>query len=155
MNVRLAAETISNSVANTLEQLCRDGYKEFENSEPVVEFIRFINNGYDVLNFAENKKEDKKYKQRICNDTAEHIFKFGESFKQYIRELEYRTPTKSTPVLQSAVYVGFLGFYSNFVSLQGIYDDFVLNGPLNEFFCFQFSQDHLETFFSLIRYTDL
>lgn len=155
MNVKLACETISNSVANTLEQLCRDGYKEFENSATAVEFLRFFNNGYDVLNFEENKKEDNKYKQRLCRDTAEDIFKFGESFKQYIRQLEYRTKTTSKPVLQSTLYTGFLGFYSNFVSLRGIYEDFVLNGPLNEFFSFQFCQDHLETFFSLIRYVEL
>lgn len=154
MNVRLASETISNSVANALEQLSKDGYDEFENCRTTVEFLRFFNNGYDILNMG-YKKGDDKYKQRICSDTATHIFEYAESFKQYIRQLEYHTANKSTPVLQSTVYMGFFGFYLNFVSIQGIYEDFVLNGPFNEFHTFTFSQDHLETFFSLIRYTNL
>lgn len=44
-----------------------------------------------------------------------------------------------------------MGFYNNFISLKSIYQNFVENGPLNIFHCFQFSQDHLENFFSLIR----
>lgn len=150
MNVRLAAETISDSVANTLEQLRKDGYSDFKNSEPAEEFLRFFNNGYDILNFG-NANGNGKYKQKLCNDTKDHIFEFAEKFKQYIHQLEYHTSTTVTPILQSTVYLGFFGFYMNFISLEGIYEDFVLNGPLNEFQTFQFSQDHLETFFSLIR----
>lgn len=47
--------------------------------------------------------------------------------------------------------MGFLGFYIDAISVRGIYDEFVRNGPLGEFYTKQFSQDHLETFFSLIR----
>lgn len=103
------------------------------------------------MNFG-NKKRDDKYKQPLCSDTANRIFEFSENFKQYLSQLEYRTPTTKTPVLQSTAYVGFFGFYFNFVSLRGIYEDFVLNGSIDEFHTFQFSQDHLEAFFSLIRY---
>ena len=61
--------------------------------------------------------------------------------------------TKRVPVLQSqSVERGFFGFYHNFTSLKGIYEDLVKNGPLKEFFPFQFCQDHLENFFSLVRY---
>lgn len=151
MNVRLAAETISNSVADVIEQLDRDGYEEFTNSEPTVTFIRFFNAAYDILNFGENKKKDDKFKQKLCPNTARHIFEFAETFKSYISELEIRTNTTSKPALECNQSRGFFGFYYNFISLQGIYEDFVLNGPLDEFFTFQFNQDHLETFFSLIR----
>lgn len=60
MNVRLAAETISNSSANALTQLHNDGYEGFENAETTSEFMRNFNDGFDVLNFAKNKKSDEK-----------------------------------------------------------------------------------------------
>lgn len=151
MNVRLAAETLSKSVADTLEQLNKDGYDEFKNSRATSEFIRYIDSAFDVLNFGGSRKEDGRYKQKLCVDTAEHIFEFGERFKKFLTELELRRKTKSEPILSSTVYVGFYGFYMNFISLRGIYEDYVLNGPLKVFHPFQFSQDHLETFFALIR----
>lgn len=154
MNVRLASETLSNSVANTLEQLRKDGYDEFKNSETTEEFCRMFNNSFDIQNFG-CSQEDNTYKQRICNETADHIFEFAEQMKQYIKELQYKTKTTTKPILQSSVYMGFFGFYFNFISLRGIYEDFLFNGPLNEFHAFQFSQDHLETVFSLIRYENL
>lgn len=118
MNVRLAAETISNSVANALEQLCKDGYDDFKDCEATVQFLRMFNNAFDILNVMHGK-EDGKYRQRICSDTVKHIFEFAESFQQYIHQLEYRTATTSTPILQSPVYLGFFGFYYNFSSIKG------------------------------------
>lgn len=154
MNVRLAVETISNSVANSLEQLRKDGYEQYKNSATTVEFLRYFNDGFDVLNFGDDKQSDSRYKKPLNNETADHIFQFAEKFKQFIVELEYRTPTKNQALWTSTVGMGFFGFYSNFISLWGIYKDFVLNGPLKTFYPFQFSQDHLETFFSIIRYTN-
>lgn len=39
----------------------------------------------------------------------------------------------------------------NIQSTIGIYEEYVQNGPLPEFYTFQYSQDHLETYFSLVR----
>lgn len=44
-----------------------------------------------------------------------------------------------------------LGFASNITALEGLYTDNVLNGPLEFLHTFQFSQDHLETWFSCVR----
>lgn len=151
MSVKLAAETISNSSADALEQLYRDGYASFNDSLTTAKFIRIFNNGFDILNFGGSRKPDGRYKQKLCAATADHIFEFAGMLKQYIRKLEIRTNTSRVLILQSNAYVGFFGFYMNFVSLKGIYEDYVQNGPLAEFHPFQFSQDHLETFFSLIR----
>lgn len=151
MNVRLAVETISKSVADTLEQLRNDGYEDFKDSEATIEFLRFFNNAFDILNFGEFKKKDERYKQKMCADTADMIFEFADSFKRYISQLEYRQKTKSEPILVSTADTGFFGFFINFISLQGIYQDLVVNGPFTEFYPFQFSQDHLETYFSMIR----
>lgn len=153
MNVRLAAETISNSTANTLDQLCKDGYEEFKDAATTSDFLRYFNNVFDILNFGEGKKSDDKYKIPLCNETADKIFEFAEEFKQFVTQLEYHTKTnRRVPLWTSDVGMGFMGFYYNFISLRGIYEDFVQNGPLDIFYPFQFSQDHLETYFSLVRY---
>lgn len=53
MNVRLAVETFSNSVADTLEQLCEDNYEGFIGCEKTVKFLRLTNNVFDVMNYGE------------------------------------------------------------------------------------------------------
>lgn len=151
MNVKLAAETISKSVADTIDQLRIDGYEEYRNSKTTTEFIRFFNDAFDILNVRKHKPKDGHYQQRLCEDTANQMFEFADKFKTYISELELRKKTKSDPILESTAERGFFGFLHNFISLKGIYEDFIQNGPLEAFYTFQFSQDHLETFFSLIR----
>lgn len=47
--------------------------------------------------------------------------------------------------------MGFFGFLHNMTSTLGLYDDYIKNGPLEMFYTFQYSQDHLETYFSLVR----
>lgn len=152
MNTQLAAETISMSVADTIKQLRKDGYDVFKDGETTETFSRFFNNGFDILNFGANKEPDGKFRQKLFEGTADIFFDFAENFKEYISKLYFQYKKKSVPVLESHSGRGFFGFYVDFVSLRGIYEDFVLNGPLEEFYPFQFSQDHLETFFSLMRY---
>lgn len=151
MNVKLAAQTISNSVADVLEQLAKDGYSEFQNCEPTVECLRYFNDGFDILNFAEHHQPNDKFKQSVCAATADRIFAFSARFRRYLAELKVQTKTKRVPILSSGIKMGFFGFFHNFTSLRGIYEDLILNGPLEAFYTFQFSQDHLETLFSLIR----
>lgn len=152
MNTKLAAETISISVADTIAQLRKDGYDAFGDSETTECFLRFFNNAFDILNFGATNESDGKFKQKIFEDTADDIFNFADNFKEYISQLNFQYKTKSNPVLESGSGKGFFGFYVDFISLRGIYEDFVINGPLTEFHPFIFCQDHLETFFSLMRY---
>lgn len=154
MNVKLAAETISRSSANVLEQLRKDGYKEFKDSETTSEFLQIFNDAFDIQNFSQNDEINNEYKQPISKDSANKIFSFADRFKTYIQQLEVETTTKKKgrkSILGTVYTRGFLGFYNNFICLEGIYNDFVKNGPLKTFYPFQFSQDHLESLFSLFR----
>lgn len=158
MNVKLAVETISKSVADCLEQLRSDGYEEFKDCEKTVEFLRFFNNAFDILNFAKKiwSNNDNNYKQPICEATAEKNFSFLRNFNEFVGDLNFHVTMKngkicSKPILKSRAYMGFFGFSVDAISLEGIYEDFVKNGPLEEFYTMQFSQDHIETFFSLVR----
>lgn len=156
MNVKLAAQTLSKSVADLLEQLSNDGYEQFKNTARTVEFIRYYDNVFDILNFADKNQTNDDFKKPISETTAEGIFSYLESFKEYVNKLSFATMNKKnetikTPILKSRAFMGFFGFYVDAISLKGMYEDFVLNGPLEVLYTMQFSQDHLETFFSLIR----
>lgn len=60
MCVRIAAETISNSVADSIELLQRNGIAAFQGSRATVAFIRRINNIFDIAN-TENQTWDFEY----------------------------------------------------------------------------------------------
>lgn len=152
MNVAIAAQTISHSVADALEQLNRDGYQEFQNCEATVEFLRNFKDAFNILNFAEHKKPDGRFKLPLCEATAEKIFEFSAKFQLFLVDLELQNKTTKVPLLSTGKKMGFFGFYHNFISLRGIYEDLIQNGQHEVFCTFQFSQDHLETLFSLIRY---
>jgi len=49
MNVRLAAQTLDESVADALCYL-KNQKEHFSDVEPTAEFIRYINNAFDILN---------------------------------------------------------------------------------------------------------
>lgn len=155
MDVRLAAQTISKSVADVLAQLQCDGYEEFEHAEATIEFLRNFNDIFDILNFAEGNREDKRYRQPINEETAENIFLFTEKMIRYIENIEIEMKTNKRIVrkriLGTNAHMGFFGFHVDLISLRGIYNDFVRDGPLEVFYTMMFSQDHLETLFSLIR----
>lgn len=156
MNVLLAMQTISKSLSDVLVQLQKDGYEEFKNAAATAEFLLMFNDGTDVFNVEINHRMNNRYKQPLRNDTAEKKFSFLENLKEYIEQIQVETTNGNgkvhqKPVLNSSISMGFFGFYINAISLKGIYEDFVKNGPFEEFYTMQFSQDHLETFFSLIR----
>lgn len=154
MNVMLAAQTISKSVADAIEQLQKDGYEEFENAEATVEFLRNFNDIFDILNVAD-KDQIKGFKQPLCESTAETIFSFAERMQAYIKQLKIDVENNEKivrkPILESRAQMGFRGFYNNLICLKGIYNDFVRDGPIDVFYTKIFGQDHLETFFSLVQ----
>lgn len=161
MKVILAVQTLSNSVANSLEQLCEDGYPEFVGCESLVKFLRLVNNLFDSMNYGNGKPTNEHYKQPLCAANIEKFSRLFEEFEEFVEHItvaEYKRSKKNKnptctrkPVLKSNSSCGFFGFLLNIQSIIGIYHDYVENGPLDSFDTFQFSQDHLETYFSLIR----
>lgn len=166
MNVLLAVQTISNSVADAIEQLCEDRYEGFTESERTVDFLRINNNVYDIMNYGNGKPSDDHYKVSLCSENIQKIRDAFLKFEEFTAQMsvdEYTGKTKKnakkgkqpTParkcVLRSRSSMGFFGLLTNIRSTLGIYTDYVENGQLDVFYTFQYSQDHLETFFSLIR----
>lgn len=169
MNVLLAVQTISNSVADAIEQLCEDRYEGFTKTESLVQFLRHYNNVYDIMNYGNDKPSDNNFKKPLCSENIQKFNEFFQEFKEFTSHMsvdEYKRKSKSKgnlsenaqratpvrkPVLKSRSSMGFFGFLHNITSTCGIYSDYVENGPLDVFYTFQYSQDHLETYFSLIR----
>lgn len=160
MTVRYAVETLSNSVADVLEQLCEDKYEDFVGSGNTVQFIRLNNDLFDVMNYGDGKKTNNQFKQPISKSTMPVFLELFERYREFVNEIsverinDKRTTKKVLKSYfwnKSKSFVGFFGFLQNIASVIGIYTDYIQNGSLDIFYAFQFSQDSLETFFSLVR----
>lgn len=156
MNVRLAAQTLSNKVADCLKQLNADGEVGFEEVDEEVEFIRTIRNLFDIMNCKEgHEKNNSRFKKRICKSTAQEIFEYFDQATKYLKSIEIEEICDGElvrkPLLESRSSMTAFGFIHNTTSIRGLYVDFVETGLLDEIFCIMFSQDLLETWFSTVR----
>lgn len=165
MNVRLACETLSDSVATCVDQLRMDGYEQFQQSESTTKYIRYVNNVFDIFNYKPTiKSRGKNFKNALNQSTAKKIFAYLTEAKEFFNSLEideisYRKDKNKRKqkqitrklAIRSRNFTPFLGFVQNSTALEMFYMDSMVNGPLTEFNTFQFSQDHLETWFSAVR----
>ncbi|KAF0751335.1 Uncharacterized protein FWK35_00022449, partial [Aphis craccivora] len=92
MNVRLAAQTLSDSVADALNYLtkCND---RFLKASPTSKFIKYINNAFDILN-SRSKFSKKSYSKAISDETINQFIDFMNSFIQYIKGLKFQNGVK-------------------------------------------------------------
>lgn len=86
MNVKLAVQTLSNSVADSIEYLDRHDRPGFRNSAATTKFIRIVNNLFDISN---TKKRGSKniFKNPICQSSAEEIFSTLDEASDYLQSL--------------------------------------------------------------------
>lgn len=148
MQVDLAAQTLSASVADALEFLNSElNHPEFRGVEATVSFIRRIDKLFDLLNSRSPRAKGFKAPLRKDNEVCWRPF-FIETC-QFLLECTdvggrplYCTPRK-TPIL---------GFVISTLSVMGIFDSFVQTNRLNYLLTYKCSQDHLEIFFCCVRY---
>lgn len=152
MNVKKAVQIFSNENADALEQLCDDFYEDFIGCEKFIEFLRLTNNIFDIMNFGEGKKSDSHYKQPLCSSTVERFFQLFNSFKEFVHKMTVEVKREpNAKRVPASSQMGFAGFLINIQSTIGIYEDYVKETKSGVFYTFQYGQDHLETYFSLIR----
>lgn len=169
MNVRLAAQTINHAVADGIDQLRIDGYEEFENSEKTTELIRMVKNCFDAMNFKlDISGAGNNFKIPMNQCTVPGIFALFKDAKALFKSIEIEEATTQTLrgedgqkekkttwrrklAIKSRNFTSFFGFAHNCTSFEGLYADYVMNGPLQQLHTFQFCQDHLETWFSSAR----
>lgn len=145
MNVRLAAQLLSSSVADAIDFLRLSGNSAFKGSEATVEFIRIIDRVFDLFNCKNPYGKGFKSPMRLENhDTWSNILK---ETRVYLGQLKINgegilTHRRRTPAL---------GFIIDTISFTNLALDLLQNGVVKYFLTYKTSQDHLEMFFSCLR----
>lgn len=147
MNVRLAVETLSNSVADSMQFLMEKNFDEFANASATIDFIRVFNNIFDVMN-SKKIVTSNTFKSAINPLNQEYIFCYFDYAISYLKTLKM---SDKSLVLTSQKKTSFRGFIINMIALKAIYAECVESGLLEYLPTFKFSQDHLESFFGRIR----
>lgn len=147
MSVRIAAETLSNGTADAIEFLNSKKIPEFNGCEATVEFIRRINNVFDILNSKDDSKNG--FKRPISVETKEDYFKYFDESINYFQGLKLHLNGRS--ILTTKSKTPFLGFIIDLKNFRSFYFEYVESSILDRIYTFRFSQDHLELIFGCIR----
>lgn len=147
MSVRLAGETISNSVADSMEFLSTE-YDSFKNAKGTIKFIRIINDIFDVMN---STKLDGAigFKRPLSKSNYIDAFNLFNDAMPYLKSI--RVEGEPNPIFSSASHTPFMGFYFNMMNLMKIFDEYVSTDKIELLVTHRFSQDLLETLFGCIR----
>lgn len=146
MDVRIAAETLSNSVADAMSHLMGEGVKTFEHCEGTVAFIRMMNKMFDVFN-SKKVKNNNVFKSPITIHTKDELFDFLDKATDYLKSLTL----KGRSILISRKKTAFKGMLINIISLQDLVSTLLDTGLIDNLPTFRLSQDLLETLFGRIR----
>lgn len=146
--VKLAAQTLSRSIADAQDFLRDQGLPQFQGCEATVHFIRTVDRLFDLLNSRSPLAGEFKAPMRPSN---EHQWRpFLKEAYVYLGSLTdvqgkkvYLTPRK-TPIL---------GFLAGIKSVERMYDSLVGGDSpkLKYLLTYKMSQDHLELFFCSMR----
>lgn len=147
MKVKLAIQLLSESVATAL-LFCKNNLEldEFRECSPTANFIRQINNAFDILN--SHKLSNFGFKQALCRLNINKVESFFKEFKEYILSLKF---VDGTEIVKSQRKTGFIGFIMDLHTVISLFHDFNTNNFLKFLPTYKLNQDHLELFFSSIR----
>lgn len=146
MSVRLAAETLSFSVANSMEYLRKKGDRSFIEASGTITFIKNFNKAFDIFN-SKHSDSYNKFKQGLTKENASEILVFLDYLTVYIKSLKI----DGVDVLKSARKTGFLGFLVNIYTIKYLYEHYVATGKIDVILFFYLGQDNLECLFSRLR----
>lgn len=147
MKVIYAAQTLSNSVSASMEFLQQKNHAQFKNSSATIRFVRFINDGFDIMN-TKGIESLNQYKNAINSDNKLGIFKFLDELNDYVKQIKFKN---GELVIKSNCRTAFRGLTVNSVNFRSIYEECVDSNILDCLPTFRFSQDHIESFFGRIR----
>lgn len=146
MNVRMAVETLSLSVANALEFLRDMGYEEFQGCDATIEYIKYMNNIFDVLN--SRNSNGKNFKRPVSKDTKDEYFSYFDKAIDYISHLKIEFDGPS--ILKTNSKTAYFGFIQNMKNIKGMYYEYINTNVIDCLYTFTLSQDHLELFFARV-----
>ena len=150
MNVRLAAQTLSSSVADAIEFL-DVGMKnqKFQNSSGTVKFVRTIDRLFDMLN--SRNPVGKGYKQPLRSTNKVMYEDMLQSTAKYLLSLKINLTSKLLATHRRKTFI--IGFVTTIKSTIEMANQMFLipNDPFKYLLTYEYSQDHLELLFSCIR----
>lgn len=146
MNVKIAAQTLSNSVALAMEIFLKANDRLFLGSAETITFTKNFNQIFDIFN-AKHENSDNPFKVGLNEDNAVGIFDFLTYMENYIKSLTLHKEN----ILKTGRKTGFLGFLINIESLRILYDELIVPKKVRVILFFYFGQDLLESLFSQIR----
>lgn len=135
MKVKLAIQTFSKSLADAIDY-CRDVLKieEFKNSHTTADFIRNINDIFDIINSREKTamNKDNYYEiAQLCNENVE-----------YLQSLQLQN---GCHIINSNRKNGFVGLIVCLQNLKTIYDRFIATNVLPSIPTYKLNQNHLSS----------
>lgn len=145
MNVSLAAQTLSKSVADSMEYLRRQGIRSFQDCEGTVKFIRTANSLFDIFNSSKEHDNDH-FKSPLNQNSFQSISEFLTETIEYLSTLKIDRQN----IMTSKRKTGFKGFVINIHSLFDIWKGLAINSEIS-LRTYALSQDPLESFFGRIR----
>lgn len=155
MHVRTAVETLSQSVADSMDVLRKKGLPEFANANATVKMIRICDSLWDVMNTQGITNPVLNiFKSAINPSNKRVIFSFLLEAKRYISSLKVinRKTGKRQLLINSERKTAFRGFIVNIISIMEMYEEFVETHQWMECFpCSKISQDPVEIFFGDVR----
>lgn len=146
MNVKLAAQTLSLSVAKSMEFLHRSGDQSYSNAVGTIIFIKNFNKVFDIFN-SKHIDSNNLFKTGLNQNNSKDIFKFLNYFSNYLKKLKFG----SNNILETSRKTGFLGFIINTETLRHFYSELIETKKMENILFFYCGQDSLESLFGRIR----
>lgn len=147
MSVKLAGQTLSNSVAESIEFLSTR-HEDFKNAKATVKFIRTVNDSFDVMNSTKLTGASG-FKRPLSMSNHVEAFSLFEKAMPYLEAIQVEGESK--PIFSSGSRTLFVGFYFNMMNFQKIFDDYVRTKKIECLVTHRFSQDLIESLFGCIR----
>lgn len=149
MKVNIAAQTLSSSVADSLEFCLKElKLSQFIGCEATIKFIRIMDRLFDILNSRNPLGKGTKSPIRISNENV--WLPFLEEARIYILGL---TDDKGTPMYNTKRKTAFIGLLCDIHTIEAVYTSLVKQDPprLKYLLTYKLSQDHIELFFGAVR----
>jgi hypothetical protein len=149
MNVKVAVQALSSSVADAIDFLREDLHlADFAGSEKTTEFIRTVDKLFDYLNSRTPKA--KGYKQPMNRFNLDSREKWLQETKKYFEALK---DGKGQPLVNGRRKTAWIGFIITIDSVLAICRNLLVrqDQPFRYVCTYKMSQDHLEMLFSRIR----
>lgn len=159
MNVRIATETFSESVANSMEILKQQGHTLFVDAGPSIQFSLNIDKLFNIFN-SKVTRNSNIFKCALNKHNKQEIFQFLDECSTYLKSLKLnKTVTRKGRqnivkafIVDTQNHTGFRGFIINIMVFKLMYMEYIEEKSLLEnISAYAFSQDHVEIFFSKIR----